>query len=116
MFPSYCFLQIEAQWHAARWAYGVAALILDGAAPAKVPEREIVSLRSRERDGFIVLQPPPKPRSLRRGDSVHVTAGPLIGFNGLVEGMASRDRVILLLRMLGGPQRVTLSKSAIVAL
>ena len=82
LFPSYVFVQIEVQWHAARWAYGVAALILDGVAPAKVPEHEIASLRSRERDGFIVLQPPPKSRSLRRGDSVRVTAGPLIGFNG----------------------------------
>ena len=115
LFPSYVFVQIEAQWHAARWAYGVAALILDGSVPAKVPEHEIASLRSRERDGFIVLQPPPKPRSLRRGDSVRVIAGPLIGFNGLVEGMASRDRIILLLRMLGGPQRVTLPKGDVAA-
>ena len=115
LFPNYCFLQIEAQWHAARWAYGVAALILDGGTPAKVPEHEIASLRGRERDGFIVLQPLKKPRSLRRGDSVRVTAGPLIGFNGLVEGMTSRDRIIILLRMLGGPQRVTLPKGDVAA-
>jgi hypothetical protein len=38
LFPGYCFLVVEPQWHAARWAAGVINLVMDGVGPAKVPE------------------------------------------------------------------------------
>ena len=37
LFPSYVFVLIELQWHAARFALGVASLIMDGEKPARVP-------------------------------------------------------------------------------
>jgi len=35
LFPGYCFIQIELQWHTARWAPGVVRLVLDGVQPAR---------------------------------------------------------------------------------
>ena len=45
LFPSYAFVLIELQWSQARWSPGVARLVMDGLAPAIVPDAW--SLRSR---------------------------------------------------------------------
>jgi transcription antitermination factor NusG len=39
LFPGYCFVLIQLQWHSARWAPGVATVILNGASPARSPTR-----------------------------------------------------------------------------
>jgi Transcription termination factor nusG len=52
LFPGYAFVLIELQWHAARWAPGVTRIVLDGAAPARVPDTVIAEIRSRERGGL----------------------------------------------------------------
>jgi transcription antitermination factor NusG len=67
----------------------------------------IAAIRSRERNGFVVL---PKPSGLRRGDRVRVTHGVLAGQLGIYAGMRARQRVEVLLQLLGGTQRVTLPK------
>ena len=35
LFPGYCFVLIELQWHAARWAPGTLGLVMDGITPAR---------------------------------------------------------------------------------
>src|SRR5215472_8160272 len=55
LFPGYCFLTIEAQWHAARWSIGVLGLIMNGAGPAHVHDSVIDEIRSRERGGLVEL-------------------------------------------------------------
>jgi transcriptional antiterminator RfaH len=79
LFPGYAFVLIELQWHAARWCPGVLRLILDGVQPARVPEHVILDLRSRERDGVVVL---PEKRTLRPGDPVRVVGGLFAGTQG----------------------------------
>ncbi len=111
LFPAYCFIWIELQWHAIKWAYGVSALILDGDRPARVPDRIIEELRGRERGGIIRLPPPPKPTApFVTGDRLRVRSGPLTGLDGLYAGMAPRERVFVLLRMLGGERTVELAQ------
>ena len=39
LFPGYCFVLIELQWHAARWAPGTLGLVMDGITPARVTAR-----------------------------------------------------------------------------
>src|SRR5260370_8657380 len=84
LFPGYCFVLVVLQWHAARWSPGVVRIVLDGAVPAKVPDRIIAELRERERGG--VVQLPEAPR-LRAGDRVRVLVGPFHGHLGLYAGM-----------------------------
>jgi transcription antitermination factor NusG len=76
LFPGYAFLRIALQWYSARWAPGTMGLIMDGIGPAKVADRIIEGIWSRERDGLIDL---PKPPPLRRGARVMILRGPFTG-------------------------------------
>jgi transcriptional antiterminator RfaH len=113
LFPGYAFVLIVLQWHAARWCPGVFSLIMDGEVPAKVPDAVIDEIRSRERGGLIEL---PKPPGLRRGDKVRIISGPFADHLALYDGMASHERVAVLLRVLGAQQRTELPAQAVEAL
>jgi transcriptional antiterminator RfaH len=110
LFPGYTFVAIELQWHAARWCPGIVRIILDGERPAKVPDKVIADLRKREHNGFVVL---PKARGLERCDQVRIKVGPFADHLALFEGMKGSERVIVLLALLGGVQRVELPKGDI---
>ena len=112
LFPAYGFVVIESQWHTARWSIGVAALIMDGTSPARVPDQVIAEIRQREVRGAIELPPP---AGLLAGDAVRVARGPLAGLTGLYHGMSGRQRVEVLLAILGGQARTTLSSGDIEA-
>jgi transcriptional antiterminator RfaH len=113
LFPSYVFVLIVAQWHLARWQPGVVRLILAGdATPAKVPDAIVAELRARETRGVIELPPAP---GIRRGDPVRVLDGPFQGLSGLYAGSKPRQRVEVLLKLLGSAQRVQLAASAVEA-
>jgi transcriptional antiterminator RfaH len=112
LFPGYCFVVIELQWHAARWAPGMLGLIMAGDGPARVPDAVIAELRSRERDGLIEL---PKPPRLKRGDRVRIIAGAFRERLALYDGQTSQERVAVLLQLLGGQHRTVLPASAIEA-
>jgi transcriptional antiterminator RfaH len=110
LFPGYAFIAIELQWHAARWCPCVINLIMDGAAPAHVPDNVIAEIRSREVRGAVEL---PKPPGLHAGDRVRILAGPFCGHLALYAGMKPRQRVEVLLQLLGSMQRVTLPRGAV---
>jgi len=110
LFPSYVFVAIVSGWWAARWCPHVVRLILNGATPAVVADSVIDEIRSRERGGLVEL---PKPAGFNPGDRVRVLAGPLQGHLGLYAGQRPHERVLVLLALLGGEQRVTLAKKDI---
>ena len=110
LFPGYAFIAVELQWHAARWTAGVINLIMDGVGPARVPDAVIAEIRRREVDGLIELAPPPP---LRRGARVRILRGPFSGHLAIFADMRPRERVEILLQLLGGEQRVTLAKKDI---
>jgi transcriptional antiterminator RfaH len=113
LFPGYAFIAIVLQWHAARWSPGVANILLDGETPAHVPDAVIAEIRSRERNGLVEL---PKPRGLMPGMRVRVTSGPLSAQIGMLAALRPHERVLVLLRLLGGEQRVELARNAIEAI
>jgi len=108
LFPGYAFVLIVLQWHAARWSPGVVRIVLDGSVPAKVPDRIIAELRERECEGIVQL--PEAPR-MQPGGRVRVCGGPFAGHLGLYAGMKPRERVDILLQLLGSTCRVTLAAS-----
>jgi len=110
LFPGYCFVAIELQWHAAHRAPGTSGLVMNGGGPAHVPGNVIAELKSRERNGFIELT---KPRGPRVGSRVKITIGAFAGQLGIYTGMKPHQRVEVLLTLLGGQQRVSLSREAI---
>jgi len=110
LFPGYAFFVVEAQWHAARWSVGVLGLIMDGLRPARVSDSVISEIRARERNGLVEL---PRRDGLKAGDQVRVLVGPLQGCVGLFAEMRPHERVMVLLALLGGQQRVELPKDAV---
>src|SRR6516162_639517 len=110
LFPSYLFVAIVSGWWSARWCPHVVRLILNGATPAVVGDQIITEIRQREVDGLIELAPPP---ALRRGTRVRILYGPFTGHLAIFADMKPRQRVEVLLQLLGGVQRVTLAKKDI---
>ena len=108
LFPGYLFVLIELQWHAARWAPGVARLAMDGEAPAHVPDGVIGAIRQRERAGLVELPP-----RLQRGDRVRVLCGPFAEQLALYQGQSGPERVAVLLAVLGGQRRAVLPADAV---
>ena len=78
--------------------------------PAAVPDGVIVDLKARETDGLIDL---PRPRNSAPATACESSRGPFAGHVGLYAGMKPRERVEVLLAILGGAQRVTLAADAV---
>jgi transcription antitermination factor NusG len=115
LFRGYCFVLATSRgWWTARWSPGIFGLIMNGDAPALLADAVIEELRGREgRDGLIRL---PKLRRLNggrpqfeRGDNVRVARGPMIGCFGIVAEMKPRERISVLLSLLGSSRPVELS-------
>jgi transcription antitermination factor NusG len=83
---------------------------MDGELPARVPGDVIAEIRSRERNGLVEL---PKPRGLAPGTRVRVISGPLSEQIGILALLKPHERVLVLLNLLGGQQRVELARNAI---
>ena len=75
-----------------------------------MPDAVIAEIRRREVDGLIELAPPPP---LRRGARVRILRGPFTDHLAIFADMRPRERVEILLQLLGGEQRVTLAKNDI---
>jgi transcriptional antiterminator RfaH len=110
LFPGYAFVLIVSGWWNARWSAGVRRLVMNGPLPARVPDAVISEIRSRERNGLVEL---PKPRGLVPGMRVRVISGPLSEQIGMLAVLRPHERVLVLLQLLGGQQRVELARNAI---
>jgi transcription antitermination factor NusG len=112
LFPNYAFVLAIEQWSGAHRCPGVRRLIINGERPAVIGDNIVDEIRRHEgRDGLIKL---PKARGLQRGDRVKVIRGPFEGKLGVLHAdMDSRQRVNILLAVLGGERRVLLPKDAV---
>ena len=108
LFPGYCFVLVQLQWHQARWSPGVMRLLLNGDAPAHVSDQIISELRGREHNGLVQL---PRKPTFQRGDTVKIMRGAFAGQFGLYAEMRPRQRCEVLLRLLGGLQKVQLARA-----
>jgi transcriptional antiterminator RfaH len=111
LFPGYCFVLIQLQWHGVNMAAGVVRLLMDGQYPAHVPDAIIDGIREREVGGIVRL---PKPPPFRSGDRVRVLRGPFDGHFGLYDGQAPRERIFVLLSILGGQVRTEMAEGDVV--
>ncbi len=102
LFPRYLFVQVDMatqRWRSIQSTFGVASLVFNGSEPAPVPAQVLRSLRAREDEsGYVRLDERPK---FAAGDKVRVIAGAFAENLALFGGLADRDRVVILLEMLG---------------
>jgi transcriptional antiterminator RfaH len=115
LFPGYVFVQLDPDgtpWRSINGTLGVTQLICRGEQPSAVPEGIVEDLATRENDeGLIVL-----PRhAFRQGETLRIASGALADCLGFFEKMADRDRVVLLLDLLGRKVRVQAPLDSVVA-
>jgi transcriptional antiterminator RfaH len=116
LYPSYLFVGLAAgvhRWRSIHSTVGVARLVCNGDVPAVIDGSIISGLKRREdADGFIQLQRRPQFAS---GDKVRVREGVFCDCLGLFESMGDRERVIILLDLLGRKVRVVLDEDYVAA-
>src|ERR1700746_2116557 len=116
LFPRYMFVQIDMatqRWRSIQSTFGVSHLVLQGSDPARVAPEVINSLKAREDDGgYVKLDQRAK---FTLGEKVRVLAGVFAENLGLFDGMADRDRVAILLDLLGRKVRVKLDADLVTA-
>ena len=115
LFPGYIFVELDLQtapWRSINGTFGVNHLICQGDRPTALPESVIQELTARENDeGLVTLQP----RRFHKGEALRIVSGALADCFGLFEEMADRDRVILLLDLLGRKVRVQAPREYVAA-
>lgn len=115
LFPRYVFVQMDTatqRWRSIGSTIGVAHLVCHGDRPAIVPDRVIAELRSREdAEGLFLLDKP----TFATGDKIRVRYGAFCDSLGLFEGMTDRQRVTVLLDLLGRKVRVAMDSGGIEA-
>jgi transcriptional antiterminator RfaH len=116
LFPRYLFVAIDRlaqRWRAIRSTVGVAHLVCHGEQPAVLPHAIIDDLLRRQNEtGFVQLDLRP---AFSRGDKVRIVDGVFAASLGLFDGMTDRERVAVLLNLLGREVRVVLDSDAIAA-
>lgn len=116
LFPRYLFVAIDVltqRWRSIHSTIGVSRLVCCGEEPAVLPAAVVNELQSRHNEvGFIQLDLRPR---FAPGDKIRVIDGAFAACLGLFEGMADRERVAILLDLLGRKVRVVLDGEAIAA-
>jgi transcriptional antiterminator RfaH len=116
LYPSYLFVTFNPlihRWRSIHSTVGVARLVCTGDVPAAIDAAIIGGLKSREdAQGFVQLERRPQ---FAAGDKVRVREGVFTDCLGLFEGMGDRERVAILLDLLGRKVRVVLDEAFVVA-
>jgi transcriptional antiterminator RfaH len=116
LYPGYLFVAFDpavAQWRSIRSTVGVTRLLCNGELPRTIDGSIIDGLRNREDEqGFIQLA---QRSRFAGGDKVRVRDGIFSDCLGLFENMTDRERVVILLDLLGRKVRVTLDEEFIAA-
>lgn len=110
LFPRYLFIHLDAQtdnWGPIRSTVGVASLVRFGQEPARVPDALIGFLRGRE--GIEGLHEWAAPQGPAAGDRVRMVDGAFHGYEGILLARTSRERVLVLLDILGKKIRAQVS-------
>lgn len=115
LFPRYMFVLIDSTqqgWQAIRSTFGVSQLVGGEHGPIAVRDGVIEALQQREgADGHFRIDTP----KFLRGAAVRVLDGVFASCLGLFDSMSDRDRVAVLLDLLGRRVRVVLEAESVAA-
>ena len=116
LFPNYVFVAIDVatqRWLSIDSTIGVTKLVRNGDLPTPVPQQVIDALRRREdANGFVQLIRRPR---FSPGDKIRVVGGAFCDCYGLYEGMTARERIAILLELLGRKVRAVVDTDMIEA-
>ena len=101
MFPRYLFIQLNTEtdnWGPIRSTIGVVSMVRFGQSPVSIPNALIDLLRKRE-DAQGMHRSPTE--QYRRGTRVRIVDGGFAGYEGIFVARSGRERVTVLLQVLG---------------
>lgn len=102
LFPGYLFVQLDLDrqaWRSINGTYGAVGLVAFGGRPAPLPEGVVPEIRAREgADGLIAEDCAGR---CSPGDRVAIADGPLAEADALFQAADGRNRVVVLMRLLG---------------
>jgi transcriptional antiterminator RfaH len=113
MFPRYLFIRLSEEtdnWGPIRSTLGVVSVVRFGQMPAAVPDELIELLGKREDADGIQLLPA---EQYRVGEKIRITEGGFAGYEGIFLARSGRDRVTVLLQVLGRATRASVELGAI---
>ena len=113
MFPRYLFVHLSTEdenWGPIRSTIGVTHLVRFGNAPARVPDDLIATLTAQEdAEG---IQELPK-AELKRGEKVRIVKGAMAGYEAIYNAQTGKERVVLLLEIVGRSAPVEIGADSI---
>ena len=116
LFPGYIFVEIDVavqRWRVVQSTIGVSRLVCNGDWPAALADDVIEGLkRQQDASGFVKLE---RGSQFKPGDKVRVVDGVFATCLGLFEGTPDRERVAILLDLLGRSVRVVLDAELVAA-
>ncbi|MEX0387218.1 transcription/translation regulatory transformer protein RfaH [Spiribacter onubensis] len=113
LFPRYLFIHLDdigQNWAPIRSTRGVAGLVRWGDWIPPVPDCVVDSLRDHVDEVGCIPTPP---ADYRKGDRLLIREGPFAGHEGLFYGRKGEDRVMLLLEIMGQPQKVPFQEALV---
>lgn len=113
LFPRYLFIKLEEgvdNFAPIRSTIGVQKMLEFGHQPAVVSQQIINGIQEQATKEHASNHPNWKP-----GDDIEIIQGPFAGLRGIFEAKSGDERVILLLQLLGGGHRVTVSLNSVVS-
>jgi len=109
LFPGYLFVELDIEQQNAapiRSTRGVISLVRHGGIPRPIPTHIIEPLIDAQHTHGEAIEPE---KLFKAGDKVTLIDGPFAGLTAIFEAKSSQERVILMLNMLGGQTRVSVS-------
>ena len=114
LFPRYMFVSIDpdaGRWRPILSTYGVSGIVMDGDRPAIAPDGVVDAIRARAASGDFDRTGPLC--NLQPGDDVRVLDGPFADLVGRLQAVDDKDRVCVLLQMMGRAVRARIESSAL---
>ncbi len=114
LFPRYLFVALDIEkdrWHSIHGTHGVSYLVAMGERPSAVPVGIVESIRKRENEEGLVEFEELVPHE--NGDVVEITSGPFSDQTGIFRCGDDKQRVTLLLNLLGREMEIQLPANTV---
>lgn len=114
LFPGYLFVQLDPtrdRWHAINGTYGVRYIVAMGDRPSAMPVGVVESIRARENAQGLIEIVDPCPYA--PGEVVEITRGVMADQTGIFKCRDDKQRVTLLLSLLGRETEIRLPANAV---
>jgi transcriptional antiterminator RfaH len=115
LFPGYLFINLDDKtqnWMPIRSTRGVSNFVRFGLKFAKVPNQIINMIKTQQQQ---TIEKMIDLCSHHKGDYIEIQSGPFKGQQAIFQNYKSSERVIVLLRLIGQQQKITLDTQEIVA-